>query len=196
VSFFEVPEVRQKPRRRRRRVKHEDHGWSAPSLYLPGRLPSDFVLASTGDHAVLVADIACYPSGFGFEVRTVGRYYDDEDDPDAHFDLMSMRRRSSGAELPPALLRFGIAFSDGRKATTLNAPQWGRDSEGPGPNLHITGGGGGGSTWTCEMWVTPLPPDGPVAFVCEWPAFGIGETRRSIPGARIRRAAERARPVF
>jgi hypothetical protein len=41
-----------------------------------------------------------------------------------------------------------------------------------------------------------LPPDGPVTFVCEWPAFGIEETRKRIPAARILKAAERARPVF
>jgi hypothetical protein len=58
------------------------------------------------------------------------------------------------------------------------------------------GGGGSDAMWTQEFWISPLPPDGPVRFVCEWPAMSIPETSRSIPGARIRKAAEKARPLF
>ena len=28
-----------------------------------------------------------------------------------------------------------------------------------------------------RWWVWPLPPDGPLEFICQWPVYGIGETR-------------------
>ena len=38
----------------------------------------------------------------------------------------------------------------------------------------------------------PLPPSGPLTFVCEWPAHGITESRASIEGDLIRVAAAEA----
>jgi hypothetical protein len=43
-----------------------------------------------------------------------------------------------------------------------------------------------------DHWVWPLPPDGPFAFVCEWPARGIPESRAEIDGGAILQAAGRA----
>jgi hypothetical protein len=194
VPFFELPEVKPRAARRRRRPKRDDEDWEPPSLLIPGRLPNDFVLASSDECAVVIEAIDCYPTGFGFGLRTVSRYDWDEEDHDA--DLHAWRHRSRHREVPPTLLRFGVAFSDGRKATTLEPAWFHGKRDRSGPHLYLGGGGGSGLDWTSDVWVTPLPPDGPVAFVCEWPAFGIEETRRSIPGAQIRRAAERARPIF
>jgi hypothetical protein len=46
------------------------------------------------------------------------------------------------------------------------------------------------------VWVSPLPPEGPVTFVCEWPAFDIEESRRVLDGAKFIEAAEQAKPIF
>ncbi len=40
------------------------------------------------------------------------------------------------------------------------------------------------------MW--PLPPSGPVTFVCEWPAFGINESHSDIDAQFILDVAARA----
>ena len=40
------------------------------------------------------------------------------------------------------------------------------------------------------MW--PLPPAGPLEFVCEWPAFGIAESRAGIDAQLILDAARRS----
>jgi hypothetical protein len=193
VPFFEPPPPK---RRRRSRVPVEDESWTRPSLYLPGRIPNDIVIASAEDHAVIVGGIACYATGFGFNLRTAGRYYYDDDVDDPVESAVAMSRRPRDGQLSPTLLRFGVEYSDGGKATTLDPHWFSRQYDGPGPHMYMGGGGGGGNSWSWEIWVTPLPPEGPVAFVCEWPAFGIQETRRSIPGARIRKAAERARRIF
>ena len=41
-----------------------------------------------------------------------------------------------------------------------------------------------------NQWLWPLPPDGPLTFIAEWPKFGIGETSVSVDGGEIRAAAE------
>jgi hypothetical protein len=41
-------------------------------------------------------------------------------------------------------------------------------------------------------WVWPLPPERPLAFVCEWPIADIPETRREIDSAPLRDAAREA----
>jgi hypothetical protein len=69
------------------------------------------------------------------------------------------------------------------------------DPEGQAPDrpvLREHGGGGGGTAWDREYWLWPLPPAGPFAFVCEWPARGIAESRAEIDAAAILEAAGRA----
>jgi hypothetical protein len=43
-----------------------------------------------------------------------------------------------------------------------------------------------------DLWVWPLPPAGPLAFVCEWPARQVGESRVELDARSVRQAAERA----
>src|SRR2546430_3515945 len=66
------------------------------------------------------------------------------------------------------------------------------DAEPTGPVLFPDGGGGGGRRYDMRYWVWPLPPPGPVAFVCEWPAFGIPESRAELDARPILDAAARA----
>ena len=62
--------------------------------------------------------------------------------------------------------------------------------------LREHGGGGGGTAWDTEYWLWPLPPAGPFAFVCEWPARGIAESRAEIDAAAILEAAGRASTLW
>jgi hypothetical protein len=58
------------------------------------------------------------------------------------------------------------------------------------------GGGGGGSSWSFSFWAWPLPPEGPLAFVVEWPKQGIELTQTEIDSALIRDAAKRAQILW
>jgi hypothetical protein len=49
------------------------------------------------------------------------------------------------------------------------------------------------SRWT---WVSPLPPSGEVAIVCEWPAVEIAVARQRIDAQAIFDAAEKSRSMF
>ena len=90
------------------------------------------------------------------------------------------------------LLRFGVQFADGRKATNLDRPAYDPDQEPDRPVLNQHGGGGGGLAWDMEHWVWPLPPPGPFTFVCECPARAIAESGAEIDAGSILEAAGRA----
>ena len=91
------------------------------------------------------------------------------------------------------ILRFGIQYADGSKATSLGPPMIGPQDKRPeGPILQHQGGGGGGTVATQRFWAWPLPPPGPLAFVCEWPKYAISLTRHEIDAGVIREAAKRA----
>jgi hypothetical protein len=162
-------------------------------------MPSDVVLALSDRMALVMRGIACYPTGFAFDLQTVPRFYwDDEDEDFTHDNLFSWRSRPR--DVRPTLLRVGVAYSNGEKATTLDPFEFAmndRESDNKlRPHIYVGGGGGGGGQWSYEFWVWPLPPPGPVTFACEWPALGIEETVRKIEGDRFRKAAAKAKPVF
>jgi hypothetical protein len=46
------------------------------------------------------------------------------------------------------------------------------------------------------MWVWPLPPAGPLTFVCEWPAAGIEFTRTEVDAQPLLDAATQAQQIF
>lgn len=91
------------------------------------------------------------------------------------------------------ILRFGLQFADGSKVTNLGPPMIGpTDRAQKGPMLMHMGGSGGGEVVEQMYWVWPLPPPGPLAFVCEWPKFGIELTRHEIDADLIRKASTQA----
>lgn len=89
-------------------------------------------------------------------------------------------------------LRFGIEFADGGKATNVGPPMLSVPESTRGPMLHHSGGGATPSRANTTYWAWPLPPPGPLAFVCEWPKYAIPVTRQDIDGELIRRAAQGA----
>jgi hypothetical protein len=55
---------------------------------------------------------------------------------------------------------------------------------------------GRGGPLGLELVVQPLPPPGPLAFVCAWPARGIPEVRVEIGAGLVLDAAAAARLYF
>jgi hypothetical protein len=96
--------------------------------------------------------------------------------------------------LPDALLRFGVQYADGRSVSILDAPT----GEAPDPDRLMissgpgTGGGVDGWSFDMEYRVRPLPPPGPLAFICTWPGRGIPTSRMEVEGAAVRAAADAA----
>lgn len=193
-SFFEPPPPPpgpppKPPRRPWAGARHDEIG-RAVALNL--------VLGRSDKAAIWISAATVFSDGFEFEVQLQHRLDDELVDP---FFMHGPRspRRSSEEALDPGLLRIGIQFPDGRKATNLPGRlPFGGDPEAvpEGPVLWPGGGGGGGGRWRHDFWVWPLPPESTLAFVCEWPAAAIPETRSEIPSAVVRDAAADAVPSW
>ena len=163
-------------------------------------VPLHLVLVRTGDLAVAIPGATAYRTGFGFDLairRAAG-----EDDAFALDRTLHWLDRKGSP--PPEVLRVGVQFADGQKATSLDTwwdyfdPQSWTQTPPAGPVLVPHGGGGGQRVRSQSYWVWPLPPDGPLAFVVEWPALGVPLTQACVDAALVRQAAaqdERLWPV-
>lgn len=168
----------------------------APRGTLPGVVALERVLARTEVAAVCVTRLGAYPTGFEVELVTVSRSTADDLDP-LLFGPPRRRRGSEAEGLPDEMLRFGVQFADGSKATNVGGdPPYDAAVAPTGPVIVPGGGGGGGGSWHQSLWVWPLPPPGPLLLVCEWPAAGIPLTRSEIDARLIIDASERAQVVF
>ncbi len=181
MTFFDdlppdEPEEEPEPR-------YRTPAWIGPADdVIPATVPLEVVLARTDDVLVWLGGVVAYDEGFAFDVRTVTRRR--RDAPRDPFDMHGFRR-------DPQALRFGVQFADGRKAADEMF------ARGPG-GLVLTsmGGGGGGANWQQGYWVHPLPPPGPLTFVCAWPAFGIDEARTEVDAELVLEASRRAFVVW
>jgi hypothetical protein len=163
------------------------HPWEPPEAEFPGIVPVDTLLLGRTDQvAVAVTGLSAFSAGF--EIFLTARIRPSTDNPDEHLrggprDLAAARRS----------FRFGLQFSDGGKVAA--SPGRGRpdhDSEPAGPVLHPFAGGGGPHSLISRWWTWPLPPAGSLEFVCEWPDFGISESRVGIDAQLVLDAARRS----
>ncbi len=166
--------------------------WRAPPLNTVGsRVAIDFVLARTNEVAVFVSSVMAYPTGLAIGLGVRRR----------SFSLNPSSNMSVGSRDAPADgLHFGLQFSDGSKVTTLDSgPTVDENDPQALPARAVlthNGGGGGVHSFDHDFWVWPLPPAGPLAFVCEWLAQGIPLTRIEIDGSPIVAAAARAEVLW
>jgi hypothetical protein len=177
--------------------------WTGRPQGVPLGVVVEGVLLARSDRAKVYIDyIDAYPDGFELEIRasTNVAYHElarggDGSGPDPfgrHWPMVGERRDV----LPPQLLRVGMEFADGRTATSIG----GHDRPVGGPVMDALRGGGhgrgGDSQFHEGYWVSPLPPSGEVAIVCEWPAVEIAVARQRIDAQAIFDAAEKSRSMF
>jgi hypothetical protein len=93
-------------------------------------------------------------------------------------------------------MRFGIEFSDGRKATTVRPHRPRHPQDTPEQPLLMMRGGGGGRRFEADFWVWPLPPPGPLAFVCDWREHGIELTRKEVDAQAILDSAAKVEQLW
>jgi hypothetical protein len=186
----------------------------APRGVLPGVVALELVIARTSSIAVAITRLDAYPSGFALDLVTMADQNDDELDP-ALFEgrrLLHRRGEAATGEIPNQMLRFGLEFADGRKATnvaespllcrgsrtttTMHAIAEKAPDQPAGPVLNAKGGSGGSGEWRQSFWVWPLPPPGPLTFACEWPAAHVPLARHEIDAHLILEATSRAQVIF
>ncbi|MDG4778725.1 hypothetical protein O7614_03580 [Micromonospora sp. WMMD961] len=161
-----------------------------PEAVVAGGVPYEVLLARTPDAAVAVTGLLALPAGLEFTLTAVlrrervGRPFD----PGPPHGM----RRFGAGPLPDELLRFGVQFSDGLVATNLARPPLAQMPEPATPVLLHQGGSGTNRRNDMRYWIWPLPPPGPLTFVCEWPTFKIPESRVTVDAQPIIDAANRA----
>jgi hypothetical protein len=158
--------------------------------------PVALTLARTEETVVAVTGIRGYPAGFGFtlhlRLRNLGRQQGREFWP---FHELGPHR---GPPWPDEVLRLTIQYADGRSVSNLDTPT----SEAPDPDRPMissgpgTGGGVDGWSFDMDYRVRPLPPPGPLAFICTWPGRGIPTSRMEVDGGAVRAAADAAVPLW
>ncbi len=162
------------------------HPWQPPEADFPGIVPIDtLLLGQTDQVAVAVTGLSAFSTGA--EIFVTARIRPSADHPEEHLpggarDLAASRQS----------FRFGLQFSDGGKAVGRPGHRPDRDSEPAGPVLYPFAGGGGPHSFISRWWMWPLPPAGPLEFVCEWPTFGLAESRTGIDAQLIVDAARRS----
>jgi hypothetical protein len=193
VSFFEPPPPPPEPPE----PASVRRPWFGPPDNIRGGVVAlELTVGRSDKAAITVAAATVYPDGFEFGLAIRIRDAAGDQPLDPLFFHHRHRRSGQAIEgLPPELARFGIEFSDGRKATNLQLLPLGEESP-EGPVLIPGGGGGGGSRWEQSCWVWPLPPPGALAFVCEWPVADINLSRVEIDASLILAAASRAQVLW
>jgi hypothetical protein len=194
VSGSEPPELPEPE------VEYRRPAWVEPPADLvPGIVPVELILARTPQRAIGLTGIRAYPTGFGCTLHLrLRQIIPGEQSFFGIFGMFDMLELDPAGELADYYLRFGVGFADGRKATNL---QRHRDLENgvpldPPALRLIRWEGYDLLAQEVDVWVYGLPPPGPVAFVCEWPARGIPETQVELDAGLVLEAAARAVSIW
>ena len=187
-DFFEPPPPPPEPPR-----EHRQPEWFGPPENVVGVVvPLEVTLARTDELALVLRGATVYPTGVQFDLPLLLR--EQVSDPLGFLPFHPRR----GGELSDDLLRLGVQFAHGAKATNMEHPFMRPNPEDPpeGPVLMPRGGGGGGRRWDVSFWLWPLPKEDPFALVVEWPARGIALTRHAVAVAPLVEAAKRCEELW
>jgi hypothetical protein len=183
MSFFEsLPEPPPQPAPQR-----QPPWFSPPGNELGVGVPVRVMLVRTESLALSVGDVVAYTTGFMLRLALRFRPGGDEDPRTA---FMQLHPRPGTP--PEEILRFGVEFSDGRRAAGFGP---GRPPPVVAPPISLMrrgGGGGGDGAFDTSYWVFPLPPPGPLTLAAEWPARGIALVTQQIDGSAIADAGARS----
>jgi len=151
----------------RNRANPPTSDWSGPPPGVrPGATAAETLLAHTDDVAVVLGPLFAWPNGVRLTVW--------------------LRVRDPATAPDQTDFQLAAEFADGRRAIDAGHPRRRRPPV-DGPRLTPQGGAG---SW--NYWLWPLPPAGPLTFVCAWPSQGLAETKAEIDAGPLREAAARA----
>ena len=172
----------------RRRAPSPPHP-GPPEDVLGAAAAVDVVLARAESVLLAVDRVVAYPTGFELHltVRTRDEFVPGTVEP-GH-----PRTWGGNTAFPGESLRFGVSFSDGRRAYAGNFREL---PPAQGLTLVPVSGSGTSGRFDQRFWVCPLPPPGPLGLVVEWSLRGIPETRTDIRADAILEAASRATPLW
>lgn len=176
--------------------------WQAPETELPILVAAPEILAATEHVAVAVAGVAVYSDGIELRIerrlRRNGLALREWNELTGAF----MEHMPYGSADPGGRFRVGLVLADGTKVTDAS-PFFGGGDPMAEPGEYMLsrreqGGGGGAHAYSTadHLWLWPLPPDGSIDVVMQWPTLGIGETRVRIDVGAVSELSTRARPFW
>jgi hypothetical protein len=178
--------------------------WSGPPALETGAiLAVEQTVARSPNVVLRVPTIRAFRAGCMLDVEVVSRQggLSEDDWWDLHTSVhIRSHELRGGAPLPRKLLRLGVRYADGRKATTIEQrPRRTQAHDDPpaGPLLSYEPGNSGmhGRELGFSgfgLWLWPLPPAEAFEFAAEWPFGGVGLSIIELDGAAIVAAASRS----
>ncbi len=155
--------------------------WDPPETEFPAIAPINTLQFGRSEQtAIAITGMSAYSNGFEFFVTRLIR----PDAPGFGEDPVPGAQRGMLAERQS--FQVSLQFSDGRTVTS-GRPHG--DDEPAGPILRSRGGGGSSHCLLMRWWAWPLPPSGPLEFICQ---LGTSETRVGIDAQLILDAAQRS----
>jgi hypothetical protein len=151
--------------------------WNPPQTEFPGIVPVNTLPFGRSEQAAIaITGMSAFTNGFEFVVTAL-----------IHPEAPGFDAETPGGNiLAHKPYQISLQLSDGR--TVTSGRSYG-DSRPDGPILQPRGGGGTSHYQLSRWWAWPLPPSGPLEFICQWPRLGTGETRVGIDAQLILDAA-------
>lgn len=162
------------------------------------------VVARSAAAVIGLQAVFAYPEGCELQLRAIVRRAEGQSEEDwwrLHHTFLGPPPRHPGS-IPETMLRTGVQFADGRRATNTFRPYLPGTPDRPPAEPVLTDGHGGTSSGDDEisiektLWLWPLPPAEPFHLVVQWPAAGIALTRAELDGAAIVSAAADSVPLW
>lgn len=184
-----------------------DPEWSGPGWYdRPTIVAVSAEIGRSPSTTVLLEGARVYADGvaFRFTVVLAPTIRSEHHRVMAELDV-THGRGGLALALPVGGLRFGFAYADGRRVTSLDPSGWSSMPDGadlgrwvpdrpvlePLARAAIYGG-----SWSREVWLWPVPQRGNLTVVCAWPDRGIAETSTVLDADELIAAAASAGPLW
>lgn len=137
------------------------------------------IFERTNQAAIAITGLSAYTNGFEISVTAMIH-------PDAPGFDVEMPNRAMLLHQP---YQISLRLADGRKVVSERPYD---DFEPTEPFLWPRGGGGTSHYKHSRWWAWPLPPSGPLDFICQWPTIKASEMRVSIDAQLVLDAAEQS----
>ena len=162
-----------------------------PDNEVPGAVPWSVLLGRNTDVAVALAGASAYSTGIRLGVAVRVRQGSRRGDVDLHHQVFGYS--DGGVDR----LLIGVEYADGRVATNSTQDSWSpQEQPDDEPSLHPGAASGGPYGIDVELFLSPLPPAGPLTIFCAWPSRGIPESRTVLDGAALAEAVTRIQVLW
>lgn len=206
MAFFQDFPIPTQPKRGRQ-GRFVPPPWSGTPRYeLPALVHIGQFLYFSPTKVIAVKGVEVFSTGCNFDLTWIIRRADETDEEWEALNGVFFQhgfRPKPEQNLLDVLLLFGVELPDGSRAFT-GAHGGGRymdpTQQPTAPVLSFNGGGGSGGddelAGSGSLWLWPLPEEGDLRLVTQWPALGIEESSLILDGGQLKAAAAGAKEFW